>query len=412
MNRSATIIATAVMLILAGSVAAREDVRLVSAPFHEVAPPAAAGAGEPFLSTAPRGDVYLSWVEPAGEGRHRMQFARWRGGAWGEAGTIAEGADWFVNWADVPSIAVRGDGRMAAHWLEKSGEGTYAYDVRVAQSFDAGRTWRRPVTPHRDGTPTEHGFASLFFDDDTLGVVWLDGRKYAADGASEETTLRAARVGAAGGLSGEVELDGRTCDCCPTSVAPTADGFLVAYRDRSPGEIRDISVVRYAGGKWGAPVTVANDGWKIDGCPVNGPGVASVGEKVVVAWFTMAGGRAEVRAEWSDDGGRTFHPHTRVDEGGAIGRVSVAAVGEGAAVTWLRRTGDDAEVCLRFVHPARPASRVHRIARTSAARSSGYPRVAAGGGSLLVVWTEPDEPARLRAAEAPLDAFGEGAADE
>lgn len=407
MNRSATIIATAVILILAGSVEAREDVRLVSAPFREVAPPAVAGAGGPFLSTAPRGDVYLSWVEPAGEGRHRMRFARWGGGTWGEAQTIAEGAGWFVNWADVPSIAVLDDGRMAAHWLEKSGEGTYAYDVRVAQSFDGGRTWHRPVTPHRDATPTEHGFASLFFDDDTLGVVWLDGRKYAADGASEETTLRAARVGAAGGLSGEIELDGRTCDCCPTSVAPIAHGFLVAYRDRSPGEIRDISVVRNAGGVWGVPVTVANDGWKIDGCPVNGPGVASVGGKVVVAWFTMAGGRAEIRAAWSDDGGRTFDPYTRVDEGDAIGRVGVAAVAGSAAVTWLRRTGDDAEVCLSFVHPAGKISPVHHIARTSAARSSGYPRVASGGGSLLVVWTEPGEPGRVRAAVAPLSAFGE-----
>jgi hypothetical protein len=32
------------------------------------------------------------------------------------------------------------DGSLAAHWLVKSGSGTYAYDVNISRSFDGGKT--------------------------------------------------------------------------------------------------------------------------------------------------------------------------------------------------------------------------------------------------------------------------------
>ena len=46
-------------------------------------------------------------------------------------------------------------------WLEKSGSGTYAYDVRMATSKDGGRTWSKPFLLNRDGRKTEHGFVTL-----------------------------------------------------------------------------------------------------------------------------------------------------------------------------------------------------------------------------------------------------------
>ncbi len=53
------------------------------------------------------------------------------------------------------------DGLMAAHWLAKKPGGTYAYDVMMSVS-PTGRSWGTPFSPHDDGTPTEHGFVSLF----------------------------------------------------------------------------------------------------------------------------------------------------------------------------------------------------------------------------------------------------------
>jgi len=59
------------------------------------------------------------------------------------------------------------------------------------------------------------------------------------------------------------------------NVAMTADGPLVAFRDRSPREIRDIYASLFTGGAWTQPRPVFVDNWRIEACPVNGPMVAA-----------------------------------------------------------------------------------------------------------------------------------------
>jgi hypothetical protein len=384
-------------MVVATAAFAREKVNLRAPGFDEVECPAASGSNAPFLHTTAAGRVTLSWVEPAGDG-HRLRFATWRDSAWGKPHTVTEGTDWFVNWADVPSVIADDNGRMAAHWLEKSGDDTYAYDVRVSQSFDGGDTWGEPITPHRDGTQTEHGFASLILHNDYLHLVWLDGRKYADEEEPDETTLRAARIDPNGTISGEVELDGRTCDCCPTAVAPIDGGFIVVYRDRSPNEIRDIYAVRYVDGKWKAPKPVADDGWKINGCPVNGPAVASLGSGVYVAWFTMRGDRGVVRQAHSSDDGRTFTPAVDVSDMPTLGRVALANGPRlSTRVAWLATSGDEVRILSRGLVPGSVTNQVRAIANTTAARSSGYPRIVQlPGERTLAVWTETGETLRLR----------------
>ena len=76
-----------------------------------------------------------------------------------------------------PVAQLVADGSLAAHWLVKSGSGTYAYDVNISRSKDGGRTWDRPFIPHTDGTQTEHGFVSLLpLRDGRLGAVWVEGQ--------------------------------------------------------------------------------------------------------------------------------------------------------------------------------------------------------------------------------------------
>jgi hypothetical protein len=378
-------------------VIAREDVYPVPPGFTEVACPAGPGSSGPFLNTTACGPVTLSWVEPAGEG-HRLRFATWEKNAWREPRTVAEGTDWFVNWADVPSVIAGDDGRMAAHWLEKSGQDTYAYDVRVSQSFDGGATWTEPVTPHDDGTRTEHGFASLIFHDDYLHLVWLDGRKFAEEDQPDEMTLRAARIDRDGNISGQVLLDGRTCDCCPTAIAPIASGFIVAYRDRSPEEIRDISVVRHVDGRWEQPRRVHSDGWKINGCPVNGPAMASDGTNVAVAWFTMDGDEAVVRGSWSRDSGATFARAVEIADEEPLGRVSMTSlVSRQTTVAWLSSASGRARVECRHMGKGTVTEEAHTLVYTSTGRSSGYPRIASPS-DFLVAWTESGELSRVRTA--------------
>jgi hypothetical protein len=387
--------------------------------------PADSGSSLPFLSTAPDGRVFLSWVEPTGPKRHALKFSVLTGAAWSEPRTIAEGEGWFVNWADFPSIVPMPDGSLAAHWLERSGPDTYAYGVRISRSADVGTTWSPAVIPHRDSTQTEHGFVSMFpapgpgaadgaGPSGSTGAVWLDGREMAGqeegaeghagghggDGVgSGSMTLRYASIDAAGTTSEEALLDERVCECCQTSAAMTEEGPVVVYRDRFDGEIRDISIVRRSGGMWGRPSRLSYDEWKIDGCPVNGPAVDARGREVAVAWFTAAGDTPRVKLAFSRDAGATFSSPVVIDDGSPSGRVDVALLpGGDAVVSWLERSGGAAEVRVKRVTPDGKPGPPIVVAPTGTARSSGFPRIAYSGGRLVFAWTAD----RVRTAILPI----------
>lgn len=361
--------------------------------------PAPAASAAPNLFS--RGDrLYFSWLVHEGGERHVLQYAVLQGGAWSEARTIAEGDSFFANWADVPSLVELSDGSLAAHWPWRSGSDTYAYDVRIARSAD-GTSWDRSVRPHRDGTQTEHGFVSLV-PDDTGGaiLVWLDGRDYAAkEHDRAEMRLMAASLTSAG-VSAEKVIDPRTCDCCPTSATRTARGVLVAYRDRSASEVRDIHLLRYENGEWSEPYPLVEDGWQISGCPVNGPALDAAGRRVAAAWFTLAVQTPAVRVAFSADAGLTFPTRVRVDDGHPLGRTDIVLLPNGdALVLWIESPLEgDTEIRARRLHPDGSFEDSFAITTTSAERASGFPRVSLVGHTLYFAWTEAGEPSHVRMA--------------
>lgn len=371
--------------------------------------PAGPGSGEPNLFAGPDGRVYMSWIESRDEDESALLLTiREPDASWGPVHTIAQGAHWFVNWADFPSVIALSDGSLAAHWLVRAGPGTYAYDVHIARSNDRGVTWSESVVPHRDGTPTEHGFVSLFpWHDGRLAAVWLDGRKFegsdAHGDATREMTLRHTLISADGALAEEILLDDRICDCCQTSAAITAAGPVIVYRDRSAEEVRDISITRYVDGAWTEPAPVHADDWTINACPVNGPAVAAREDRVLVAWFTGADDTPSVRVAFSNDSGATFDAPITVDEGDPVGRVAAALLDDGSAlVTWLERLESGAAVRVRRVAPTGDPGPPVTVAVSSDARASGFPRMAISGDDVLFAWTQPGRPAQVQLAAARL----------
>lgn len=363
---------------------------------------APAGSGEPNLYVTADGRVVITWLEPVthdpDDRRHALRVAVRADGRWSNPRTIVESDDLFVNWADFPSLIELPDGTWLVHWLQKVAPRTYAYHVKLALSKDQGATWSAPFSPHRDDSPTEHGFVAMVPWVDGGALVWLDGRQMTGEGGTgkgegEHTmgamTLRFTTVRSDGALGADVLLDDRTCECCQTALARTASGLVAAYRDRSEGEIRDIAVVRYLNGSWMAPKHVANDAWHYPGCPVNGPALSAAGDTVAIAWFTAAAQQPRVYVAFSTDGGAVFGAPVRVDQGRPIGRVDIALLPDGAAlVSWLEAAGEDgAEVRARRVQRSGRADASWRIATTSAARFSGFPRLAAVGDEIVFAWT-------------------------
>ena len=344
----------------------------------------------------------MTWLEPRDSG-FALRFSSFNGDSWTEARTIRSGRDFFVNWADFPSMAVSRDGRLAVHWLQRTGGSTYAYGVRMAHSTDGGATWSDPVRPHRDSSNTEHGFVALWPESNGhVGAAWLDGRKFSKEGhdATNEMTVMAGSLDRGGRAGAEALLDARACDCCQTSAAMTSKGPIVVYRDRSADEIRDIAIVRRVNGKWTAPATVHADNWKIAACPVNGPAVSARGDRVVLAWFTGANDTARVKLAFSANAGARFGAPIRIDEGAPAGRVDAELLSDGGAlVTWIERTGGDtAAVRLRRVHADGKTGAPITIGASSAARASGFPRMAVSGEHVLFAWTVPGRPSTIRTA--------------
>ena len=376
--------------------------------------PADGDSREPNLAVAHDGRVLLSWVEKIDEKRYALRSAALDRTGWSRARTVAQGDNWFINWADFPSMIALQDGTLAAHWLVKSGTATYAYNVNIAQSKDSGRTWTKPITPHRDNTLTEHGFVSLIpLPDDRLGAVWLDGRNMKDTKETDEhtpspesMTLRYATIDATGNLSAESELDERVCECCQTSAAVTSAGPIVVYRDRSQTEVRDIYIVRRVNGAWTKPQAVFADNWQVNGCPVNGPAVAAAGASVAVAWFTGASDASHVKIAFSEDAGATFSQPIQVDDGESIGRVDTVLLSDGSAlVCWLSGNVDGGAIKVRRITPKGSLGPVAEIARTDISRSSGFPRMARFGDEVHFAWTEFGKPSHVRTAVANVSDY-------
>ena len=101
--------------------------------------PAGPNSAQPQLSAAAQGPL-LSWIEREGQ-KTTLRFAERTATGWSAARDVSSGTDWFVNWADVPSVVRLASGELVAHWLQKSKSDSYAYDVRLSYSKDDGRTW-------------------------------------------------------------------------------------------------------------------------------------------------------------------------------------------------------------------------------------------------------------------------------
>jgi hypothetical protein len=367
--------------------------------------PATQPAAQPSLSKSPDGHLNLSWIERTDHG-HRLQFARYRHGRWTATQTIAQGNDWFVNWADFPSTSTTADGTLWAHNLVKRGKGSYAYDVVLYRSRDGGRHWSKPMTVHDDRTQSEHGFATLWpWSKNEIAIAWLDGRHTVTgnDHTHHDTphtpqtadmekamTLRAATINHLGRKTNEWLLDSSTCDCCQTDSAVSQNGPVLIYRNRNEHEIRDVYITRYVAGRWQAPQLVAADNWHMPACPVNGPALSANGSSLWAAWYTGAGAQPALRVAYSNNNGVRFKHHRRLVQSSALqGRVDIQADAEGAWLMWTEESDRQRLWLQRLDEELNTPAPAQRIAVLQGrGRATGFARMQQVNGRVYVVWTD------------------------
>jgi hypothetical protein len=373
-----------------------DDPSTTAFPVRDVEFPGGAGSGQPRLAAAVDRTPVLSWLEPASDGV-ALRFARFTAGAFGPPLEVTGGRDLFVNWADMPSVQPMSGDVWATHWLRLVEGSAGAYNVATAVSRDGGRSWGAPVQLNDDAALAEHGFVELFAWNDAIGAFWLDGRQLAEWSFDEPdkllgTSLRLARLDRTGAVVAREIVDELVCDCCQPDMVMAAAGPIVAYRDRTPDEIRDIVVRRHADGAWSDAIVVAADGWHIEGCPVNGPAIAAAGDSVAVAWFTAAGNNPRVRLARSGDGARSFAPAVDIDGAGSFGQVGLLLERDGTAiVTWWRRAaGGGLDLAVRTVGADGALGELRVLAHGAEAQPVDVPQIIAVGDDALVAWTTLD----------------------
>ena len=351
----------------------------------------------PSVTTARDGTVLLTWQQD------EPTAVRWRrravSGTWSEARTLVESDDLFVNWADFPMMTAFDDERIVAGWLRRSSE--RAYGISLGYTDDAGEHWSTSQLHAHTGGP-EYGFVSMTpLDDGRLRAYWLDGRESGGHGGGGAMQLRAATVGPDGAVADRTLVDDRVCDCCQTSAATTAAGPVVVYRDRSDSEVRDVAIA----GPGELRRTVAADGWKIAGCPVNGPAVAAGDAGLVVAWFTAAGGEGKVSVAFAADQGEFSSPIS-VGMTQPMGRVDVEWLDDQRALVSFI---DGGALLARTVDRTGHVGAPWRVADVSASNASGFPRIARARDRIVWAFTaEQAGGAQVRVAEAPISALTPG----
>lgn len=367
-----------------------------AATINELPSPANIGAMGSSLAVSPDGSVFLSWLEPGQDETWALKLSRFDAGtqSWDAAQPVASGADWFINWADFPSVTPLSDTDLMAVWFVNNPEGDHAgadghhgggYHSEYSLSHDRGATWSKPQATSGESLITEFTAVLPLHDNSRALVAWLDAR--ARTGQRPVQRLYAQTLLATGP---DMLVDASVCDCCQLSLVRVADGALLAYRGRTDTEVRDIQLAHWRNGKWDAPRVLHRDNWEINACPVNGPRLAARGATVAAIWFTSAQGLPRVQAKLSHDSGATFGEPIAIDLGRPQGRVDTVLLDDGSAVfTWLELTGNETGksggVFLRQLSADGVLGQPEMIAPSTTARAGGFPRIAQLNGSQLLL---------------------------
>jgi hypothetical protein len=345
-------------------------------------------------------NLYMLSVYGAEKGQSQLGLAV--SGDWGDSFEpivpISEpGAMVSSHGENSPSLAINGIEFYALWEQNNSAGGT---DLMFGRSLRFGRKFDKPVRVTDKEAPSQNGFSFLAVaPNGDLYAVWLDGRdpQHTAPGSSHVYLAKSTDKGAT--WSKNIPVANNVCPCCRPFVAFGSNSeVFVAWRNVDANDVRDmmLSVSTDHGASFGKPVLMANDNWKISGCPHTGPQLVVKGKRLYAAWHSDGdGSNAGIRVAWSDDNGGTFskpviasgavndtnHPSLSLSEDGRLllvfqGRDPAEKEGWGPVRAYLAEVYDNGAVSALSVIPG-------------SRKTAQFPAVVAGTvGRVFVAWTE------------------------
>ena len=365
-------------------------------------PVATQHAKYPRLYSANDSLLYISWIEDGHLPSINVASYNTQTKSWQQLPNAVQDSLLFVNWADFPELTVDKDGNVLLQYLKiTDASSPYAYHVMQQIYTRQTQQWTEPTRLHADTSSTEHGFVSTVPTVQGFTSIWLDGNRYAAAQMHSdehehagEMSLRYRTTTSLGQLEAAQEIDARTCDCCNTALASLPNQkLLVAYRNRSEEEIRDIYYSIFDKGNWSEPQPIANDNWQIYGCPVNGPAVTASESMLAVAWYTGAdGGKVQLRT--STDEGKNWSATLIADSLNPVGRVQLALQSNKVGLlSWLNTEG---KLLYRPFTTNGFINKAIIVDSVFASRKAGFPQMVNQDNSVYIAYTLTGKGIKLR----------------
>jgi hypothetical protein len=223
-----------------------------------------------------------------------------------------------VSAENAPQLVTHGMYAFAL-WQQKNAEDRTQLIEARSTGMDTTPPLSTIVTDKPATDRSYSGFATLAVaPNGDVYAAWLDGRDNTSSSTGTFDVYLARSTDRGATFHNNVKVATLACPCCRPSVAVAANGTVyVAYRHVYSDNERDIAVATSTdhGEHFGAPVRVANDRWKLFGCPESGPVAATQGSKLIVAWYTATGEQPGIRVAASSDGGQTFSKEISVSKG-------------------------------------------------------------------------------------------------
>jgi len=315
---------------------------------QDLAIPAGPESKQAHLSAGEDGRLILSWVEAGEKTGKTLKFSLYDGKTWSEPKTVISLPDIY----DLPKVISLKDGAFGAVWgTVTQGKQDSSNEVYLSRSADGGQTWSKPVQANSDRTVKTARYNAHIapLPDGRMAAFWSDARNHNKPKGTQY--LMGTVMNKDGGVDTNFAVDDDICSCCQLLPTRYQDKLYVIYRDRLPGDVRDIAVVPWPGIKAAQPLRVHKDNWVLPGCPGQNVGSSASANRLGVAWFTAVGGKGKVQAAFAENPETGFGEPVNLDpKHKPQGEVKMVMLDDNrAAVHWIRKTKNGPELELAVV---------------------------------------------------------------